>query len=199
MRSSAVLAAAAARLNREAGGPAIPALYFFTDPTRTPNPEAIVRRLPAGAAVVYRHFGAADRHWRARRLARICRARGLWFLIGADPTLARSAGAAGVHWPQRLMPKARGAEFALVTATAHTADALASADRAQIDACILGPIFQTASGSGNTPLGPREASRLARGVSVPVIALGGVNASNARMLLGKGFAGLAAVDALALA
>lgn len=197
MRSSVVLAAAAARLNREAGGPAIPALYFFTDPTRTPDPEPIVRRLPAGAAVVYRHFGAAGRHWTARRLARLCRARGLWLLIGADPELALSVGAAGVHWPQRLMPKVRDVEFALVTAAAHTADALVAAERTQIDACILGPIFPTASGSGNAPLGPREAGRLARGVDVPVIALGGVNASNARMLFGKGFAGLAAVEALA--
>ena len=38
MGSGLVLAALARRLNREAGNPPIPALYFFTDPVRTPDP-----------------------------------------------------------------------------------------------------------------------------------------------------------------
>jgi thiamine-phosphate pyrophosphorylase len=196
MRSSAVLAAAAARLNREAGRPAIPSLYFFTDPVRTPNPDRIVRRLPPGGAVVYRHFGAAERHWVARRLARLCLARGVFLLIGADPALARRVGAAGVHWPERLLPKTRGTEFALVTAAAHSAEAVAAAERVGVDACILGPVFQTSSASGNEPLGSIRAGRIARAAGAPVIALGGVNAANASTLFGSGFAGLAAVEAL---
>jgi thiamine monophosphate synthase len=38
---------------------------------------------------------------------------------------------------------------------------------------------------------------MARMARLPVIALGGVNAETARRLTGRGFAGLAAVDALA--
>lgn len=188
---------AAARLNREAGHPAIPSLYFFTDPVRTPDPVAIARRLPAGAAVVYRHFGAVERHWTARRLARLCRTRGLILLIGADPELARRVGAAGVHWPERLLPEARGGEFALVTAAAHTTEAVAAANRVGVDACILGPIFETSSVSGNAPLGLARAERIARAAGLPIIALGGIGAANVRALFGRGFAGLAAVDALA--
>src|SRR5437870_12670113 len=82
------LAALARRLNREAGAPPVPALYFFTDPERTPDPVTIARTLPAETAVVYRHFGAPERTRVARRLATICTARGLTLPVAGDPELA---------------------------------------------------------------------------------------------------------------
>ena len=62
---------------------------------------------------------------------------------------------------------------------------------------MLGPVFPTQQRIG----APRRlalfrASQIARAAGVPVIALGGVNAETARRLVGRGFAGLAAVEAL---
>lgn len=196
MRSVHALAATAARLNRDAGAPPIPSLFFFTDPERTPDPEAAARRLPRGTAVVYRHFGADNRARVARRLAALCRSRGLRLLVGADADLARACGADGVHWPQRLMPDQRGSDFRLVTAAAHDGDAIAKANAAQLDACVLSPIFPSRSASAQSELGLFRASQLARASAIPVVALGGVNASNATRLAGRGFAGVAAIDAL---
>ncbi len=187
-----VLAALADRLNREAGRPAIPSLYFFTDPKRTPDPARIAAKLPRGAAVVFRHFGAADRAETAHRLARICRARGLILLIANDPLLAHKVGADGVHWPERSLGRS-GAH--LNTASAHSARALARAKN-RADIAILAPIFSSRSPSATHPLGPLRAGRLARAATLPVIALGGVNARTAKRLLGRGFAGLAAIDGL---
>ena len=130
----------------------------------------------------------------ARRLAEVARARGLVLLIAADPDLAHRVGADGVHWPQRLAPEARGP--GLVTAAAHDAAGLAHAAHMGADACVLGPVFVTRSDSGNSPLGLFRASQLARAAQLPVIALGGVNAKSAARLSGRGFAGLAAVDAM---
>ncbi|MBX9745591.1 MAG: thiamine phosphate synthase [Hyphomonadaceae bacterium] len=194
MASFHLLAARAARLNREAGAPALPSLYFFTDPARIPNPCAVARKLPRGTAIVYRHFGAADRVRMARRLIAICRSRGLKLLIAADAELAARVGADGVHWPeQRLVPRS---SEALMTASAHSAEAVGRAISAGADACVLSPIFPTASGSGHPPLGLFRASQIARAAGVPVIALGGINARRANLLAGRGFAGVAAVGAL---
>lgn len=146
--------------------------------------------------MIYRHFGAADRARVAQKLARTCRSRGLPLLIAADPDLARRVGADGVHWPERLLPRARDG-FSLVTASAHSAAGAAAAMAAGVDACLLGPVFPTRSGAGRDPLGLFRASQIARTASVPVIALGGVNAETSRRLAGRGFAGIAAVDALA--
>jgi thiamine-phosphate pyrophosphorylase len=188
------LARLARRLNHDAGAPPIPALYFFTDPERTPDPASIVRRLPRETAVIYRHFGAADRVVVARRLARICKSRGLVLLIAADPSLARRVGAAGVHWPEKRLSRWR--RCGLTTASAHSAEAVARATAMGVDACILGPVFPSQSPSATRPLGPFRASQLARAAAIPVIALGGVNKKTGARLIGRGFAGLAAVEAL---
>lgn len=167
----------------------------MTDPARTPDPCAVARRLPAGAAVIYRHFGAPERRRTARTLARICEARGLALLIAADPDLAREVDADGVHWPEARLPAARDA-FALVTVAAHSREAVARVAAFGADACILSPVFPTRSASARKPLGLFCASQIARGSSIPVIALGGVGARSASRLSGRGFAGVAAVDAL---
>lgn len=171
----------------------MPGLFFFTDPERTPDPEAVARRLPRGAAIVYRHFGATDRAHVARKLAMIARGRGLSLLIAADPELAARVSAAGVHWPERLLPATRGA--GLVTASAHRPEALARAAAIGVDACILAPVLPTRSSSGREAIGLFRASQAARSARLPVIALGGVNARTATRLAGRGFAGIAAVDA----
>ena len=195
MRSVHALAATAARLNRDAGAGAVPSLFFFTDPLRTLDPVAVAKRAPRGTAVVYRHFGAEDRARVARRLRDVCRSRGLVLLIGGDAELADACGADGVHWPERLMPSERGGAFRLVTAAAHDAKAVARAHAAGLDACVLSPIFPSNSASAQSKLGLFSASQIARGAAMPVIALGGVNADNATRLIGRGFAGVAAVDA----
>ncbi|MFZ2031213.1 MAG: thiamine phosphate synthase [Vitreimonas sp.] len=189
------LAALARSLNRHAGAPPVPALYFFTDPDRTPDPVAIARTLPAETAVVYRHFGAPERTRVARQLATVCRSRRLVLMIAADPDLAERVGAAGVHWPGRRLPPQRDERFSSVTVSAHSREAVARAEIWGADACVLGPVFQTRSESGHTPLGLFRASQIARGSIIPVIALGGVALSNASKLSGRGFAGFAAVDA----
>lgn len=196
MRSSIVLATQALRLNQESGAPVLPALFFFTDPERTPDPVRSAARLPRGTAIVYRHFGAADRGRTARRLASMCRARGLYLLIAADPRLAERVGAHGVHWPEQRLPHSRKTR-GLVTVSAHGPKGVARAARFGADACVLGPVFPTRSASGRAPLGLFRASQLARASTIPVIALGGVNAETAHRLPGRGFAGLASVGALA--
>ncbi len=59
-------------------------MLFFTDPERTPHPETVISRLPAGAAVVFRTFGGADVEARGHALATLARRRGVRFIVGAD-------------------------------------------------------------------------------------------------------------------
>jgi thiamine-phosphate pyrophosphorylase len=190
--------AIARRLNRAAGAPRLPPLLFLTDPSRTPDPAAAAARLPRGAAVLFRHFGAADRLAVAARLARVCGRRGLSFLIAADPSLARLTRAKGIHWPERSIAKRRPRRpLWIVTAAAHSRKGLARARLANADAVLLSPIFRSASPSAGRPLGALRASRLAAQAGLPVYALGGVTSKTARRLIGLRFAGIAAVGTLA--
>jgi thiamine-phosphate pyrophosphorylase len=177
----------------------MPVLLFFTDPARTTDPEAVARRLPPGAAVVFRAFGAADADARGARLAAIARECRLTLLIGADAGLAGRLGAHGVHLPERLAHRARRLKAAhphwLITAAAHSPRAARRALLAGADAVVVSAVFPSRSASAGPPMGPVRLAILTRALKGPAYALGGVDNKTARRLKDAGLVGLAAVDA----
>jgi thiamine-phosphate pyrophosphorylase len=181
-------------------GKALPRLFFFTDPARTPDPEAVVARLPRGAGVVYRAFGDPDAVAKGRRLVRAARRRGLLVLAGADAGLAARIGADGVHLPERRAALARGIKQArpgwIVTAAAHSEPATVTARRYGADAVFVSPIFASASPSAGRPIGVLRFAALTARAGLPAFALGGVNSETARRLTQSRVAGVAAVEAL---
>lgn len=179
------------------GRPILPRLWFVTDPDRTPDPSAVIARLPKGAGVIYRGFGVADAPAVAAHLRRLTRARGLILLIGADPGLAARVGADGVHLPERMMGltgrlRTRQSQW-MITVAAHSPRALARAGRLGLDAALVSVVFESRSPSAGRPMGPARLAALARGARTPVIALGGVNDQTAPRLIGTRVWGLAAV------
>ncbi|WP_029910082.1 thiamine phosphate synthase [Caulobacter sp. UNC358MFTsu5.1] len=181
-------------------GKALPNLLFFTDPERTPDPEAVAERLPAESAVVFRAFGAPDAAMRGARLREITRRRGLTLLVGADAGLALAIGADGVHLPERLAAEAPGLRAAhpdwLITLAAHDAAAARSGAVQGVDALVVSPVFPSRSPSAGAPLGVEGLERIVQAVETPVYALGGVRADTVERLLDTGIVGIAAVEAL---
>jgi thiamine-phosphate pyrophosphorylase len=174
----------------------LPPLLALTDPSRTPDPLALARRLPRGSGLIYRAFGAADAPRIAQALLAIAAHRGLILLIGAgDPALP----AAGVHLPERMAGRARRfrRRGRLVTAAAHGVATIRRARLAGCDAVLVSAVFESRSPSAGRPMGPIRFAALVRDAGLPVYALGGVSARTARRLLGSGAAGLAVVEALA--
>lgn len=198
---ASVLARDAANVSRAAGRPRpnLPPLLFFTDPARTPRPWETAARLPAGSGVVFRSFGAADARETGLRLREATRRRDGLLLIGLDPELAETVEADGVHLPERVLNRA--AELAAarpgwrITGAVHSAEALAGADG--LDAAVLSPVFRAGGASAGRPaLGVEGFADLARTATVPVYALGGLDAGNARAMIGSGACGLAGVSAI---
>lgn len=172
-------------------------MLFFTDPARTPDPEAVALQLPPGSAIVYRHFGAPDAEVRARRLATIAQDRRLKLLIGRDVDLAARIGAHGIHLPEAEAHRARAVRRAhpgwIVTSAAHS---LAAARSSRADAVVVSVAFPSNSASAGRALGPIRLAALVRAARRPIYALGGVNAKTARRLRDTGVIGLAAVEGL---
>ena len=195
-RTAQGLARSAAAVSPAAAG--LPPLLFFTDPVRTPEPWRTSAALPAGAAVVYRPFGAPDAGDIAARLRVVTRDRGVRLLIGLDARLAEHSGADGVHLPERAAAEAGGLRARrpdwLVTVAAHSAEALASAAAHGASAAVLSPVFTPGGTSSGPALGVEAFGRMVAGARLPVYALGGVTADSARRLAATGACGLAAVD-----
>src|SRR5690606_215169 len=118
-----------------------------------------------------------------RRVAEaVRRAPGVFLSVSTDAELALELGASGLHVQSPAMVAAARGRFGggwLIGMSAHTAADVEAAARAGADYVTLSPIFATASKPGYGPaLGPQAIS--AAGVAgIPVLALGGVNASNA--------------------
>ena len=192
------LAEAAASLKLAARS-ALPALVLMTDEARLADPLPATRALPAGSAVILRHYGVPERAALARCLATIARRRGLVLLVGEDPVLARRVGAAGVHLPERAIRRAGSVRWQrewLVTAAVHSPAALRTAAACGADAALLSPVFATASHPDVRALGLQRFAALAQASPIPVYALGGIDRARAGLLLRSGAVGIAGIGAL---
>jgi thiamine-phosphate pyrophosphorylase len=197
-----VLSSAAATFPpRTVRGVTLPNLLFFTDPARVPDPATVAERLPRGAGIVFRAFGAPDAVEQGRRLRAIADERGLLLLVGAHAGLAEGIGADGLHMPERLVadiPRLR-AEHAryLITVAAHDLGAVQAAEQAGADAIVVSPVFPSNSPSAGEPLGLEGLEGLIAATALPAYALGGIRARTVTRLVGGGLVGIAAVEALA--
>lgn len=163
-------------------------LFFLTDDAH--EPLAAVRALPHGSVIIIRARNDA------RRMALAAQLKGLGHILLAadDPVLARQLD--GIH-----LPEARAKEAThwrarhpgwIISVAAHNPRILHGVPHA--DVFLLSPVFATTSHPGAKPLTPARARLMARETDRPVIALGGVNADNAKLL--TGFCGIAAISAL---
>jgi thiamine-phosphate pyrophosphorylase len=172
----------------------LPRLWLMTDERQGETLWAALAALPRGAGIVFRHHAtpAKQRRLLYDRIRAIARARGLVLVLAGDPHRAAAWKADGAHGrsPHRAN---RGAP--LRTAPAHTARELVSRGRIA-DLLFLSPVFATRSHPDAATLGPARFALLARKARVPVIALGGMNAHQAKRLAALGAYGWAAIDGL---
>lgn len=174
----------------------LPPAFFLTDPKRVPNPLAVIPALPEGTGVIYRHFGAKDRAKTAAKLQALCAKENRLLLIAADPNLARTVGADGVHWPEARLSEARHwrGRFFIQTASAHSIRAIHKIDRAGLDAALVSTVFASRSPSASAPMRAHKFRQMTQTNPLPIYGLGGLSAQNAASIAKYG--GLAAIEGL---
>jgi thiamine-phosphate pyrophosphorylase len=142
---------------------------------------------------------AARRERDARALARACRAQGVPFIVNDDVELAHAAGADGVH-----LGRDDGAIAAararlpgrLVGASCYDRLELAElAVAAGADYVAFGSVFASATKPGAVRA-PLELFARARGLGVPLVAIGGITLHNAPQVLAAGADCLAVISDL---
>ncbi|WP_243693367.1 thiamine phosphate synthase [Sphingomonas sp. PP-CC-3A-396] len=163
----------------------IPTRWLMTDERMGDALWLALRRLPPRSGVVFRHYAtpAGERRELLRRVLRLAQARRLIVVVAG----VSSMRADGVHGRART----RG----IRTWPAHTRTEALAGQRAKADALFVSPVYATRSHAEAAGLGPARAMRIARGVGVPVIALGGMDALRWRRIQRFGFHGWAAIDA----
>jgi thiamine-phosphate diphosphorylase len=137
----------------------------------------------------------------ARDLAVACRAAGVLFIVNDRVDIAVAAGADGAHVGQRDAPAAArtalGPERVLGISVRDVGQARA-AEAAGAD--YLGiTVWSTATKPEAVAEGLDGVGAVAAATSLPVVGIGGIDASNAGRVLGAGAAGVAVISAVAVA
>lgn len=171
----------------------LPRLWLLSDQRNNDALDFALAQMPAGSALVFRHYHLApeERFARFRTLGRIARRAGHIVILADSAQTAAEWGADGIYGaPLALTPRRAG----LVNiAAVHDMAEIAQANRMRADAVMLSPVFPTRSHPGGTTLGPQRFRALAAHANMPVIALGGMNAARARRL---GWSSWAAIDGI---
>lgn len=171
----------------------LPSRFFLTDEDRRPDPLPSIEGLAPGTGVIFRHYRYLDREDQAIKVAKLCEAKGLPLFIGADPELAKTVSATGVHLPGWALGKPFNGDL-LITAAAHNEIELKKAEAAGANALLIGPVFPTKSHPEAGGLGVDGFLDLAKKTKLPVYALGGMSEENYKKIPAisnlAGFAGI---------
>jgi len=176
----------------------VPPLLVITDRHQARAPlEVVAEAVFAGGcrwlSLREKDLDASSREALLRRLVTIGRRFGATVMVHDDIAAAIAAGAAGVHLPSGVSPalaRRRLGPRVLIGCSTHDAAELAAA--AGADYATLSPIFPSASKPSYGPaLGTACFAGTAAAARLPIIALGGIDASNIAQCIDSGAAGVA--------
>ena len=168
--------------------------------------DIVGRAVEGGAGVVQlRAKGAGGRPFleAARAMARLLEGRDIPFVVNDRVDIAALVPGAGVHLGQDDLPVGEARKLLgpgrLIGVSAHTPEEARQAEVDGADYLGAGPAFPTRTKSDTAPPQTRESfARIAAAVSLPVVAIGGIEAGNVHTLRGLGLAGVAVSSAVCL-
>jgi thiamine-phosphate pyrophosphorylase len=182
-------------------------LYVITDEAIAGglSHEEIARRAIAGGADVIQ---LRDKVCGCRELCRIGRAlrtitmkTGTLFIVNDRLDVALACGADGVHLGQNDIRVGVTRQIAppgfIIGVSVGTVDEAVRAEEEGADYLAISPVFSTASKNDAGPgRGLDVVREIRRSVSVPVIAIGGINLDNVREVIAAGADGVAVISAV---
>jgi thiamine-phosphate pyrophosphorylase len=126
----------------------------------------------------------------------LCAGSGVTFVVNDDVEAAVVLGADGVHLGSEDDGLARAREAGLLIGlSAQTLDEALAADNEHPDYLGVGPVCATPIKPGVPALGLEGLHEVCESVAAPVIAIGGVDATNAALCIEAGAVGVAVVRA----
>jgi len=134
------------------------------------------------------------------KLLPAARRHGATLMLHGDAALAQACDADGVHLPAGSDPVAARKLLGsgkLIGVSIHTVTEAEAVDPRAVDYAIAGPAYETPSKPGYGPeIGRKGLAEIAAAARVPVLAIGGLNATRAAEVLAVGPAGIAVMGSI---
>ncbi|MBN2589853.1 MAG: thiamine phosphate synthase [Sedimentisphaerales bacterium] len=178
--------------------------YFITDSglSKAGNLSDVEQALKANVSVIqYRNKTSDTREFfeEAIALRKICK--NATFLINDRIDIALACNADGVHLGQSDMPYKTAREILgpnkIIGLTVHSIEDALAAQEMGADYIGAAPIFATTTKSdAGTPLGVEGLKEICQKVELPVVAIGGIDLSNAQSVINAGADSICAISAV---
>jgi thiamine-phosphate pyrophosphorylase len=175
-----------------------PPLLLITDRTQVllPLADVVAAALAAGCRWVSlreKDLPQSEQASWASKLLPLAHRFGARFTIHGDVAIATILD--GIHLPEDGDARAARARLGpqkLIGLSVHTPKQAAAADTAVLDYLIAGPVYESASKPGYGPaLSSKGLAEFVRATTLPVIAIGGIDATNIAEVMQAGAAGVA--------
>ena len=156
--------------------------------------------IEAGVRMIqYREKGVSRREtYRvAKKLVEMTRSREAFLIVNDEVDLAMAVRADGVHlgdtdFPPEEARRILGPDYLIGLSTHSLEEALVAGERGA-NYIGFGPIFDSPSKQGRSPVGLDALRRVTGAVSVPVFAIGGIRPDDARSIMAAGAQGFAVI------
>ena len=189
----------------QAKTPFDPLLYLVTDPYLSlgRSEEEVVRRaVAAGVTMVqYRDKDASTRIMieKTRLLSKICHGAGVTLIVNDKLDVALTGGADGIHLGQDDMDcrdaRAIASDPFIIGVSVTCIEEIRVAEESGADYVAANGVFPTGTKTDlGEPLGLDGLSLLAQATELPLVAIGGIDNTNAGQVIAAGGAGVAVVS-----
>ena len=165
--------------------------------------EQVEQALIGGATLVQLREKELDEETFLREavdMAKLCHRHGVPLLINDNVEIARRSGADGVHIGQNDIEAASarsilGSEM-IVGVTAKTVDQAIRAQEAGANYLGSGAVFGSSTKTNAKPMTKELLKSICNAVSIPVVAIGGINRNNILELAGTDLSGVSVVSGI---
>lgn len=182
-------------------------LYIITDRHRcapTPLVDVVSELLDAGVTAIQlreKDLGNTELIQLALPIAKLCRNYEAKLFINTNTHIALEVGASGVHLPANSESvdtvKAQTDGNLYIGCSVHSLDAAQKREAEGADFVTYSPIYPTASKPGYGPaVGIAGLTEMAKGVKLPVFALGGITPARVTECLAAGAFGVAVMSGI---
>jgi thiamine-phosphate pyrophosphorylase len=136
----------------------------------------------------------------AGRVVQVASGRGIPVIVNDRVDVAMAVGAQGVHLGERDLPLAQARGICgpklIIGVTVRDARCAMIAEEQGADYVGVGPVFATSTKPELVPIGPAVLEAISKQISLPILAIGGINEENVAIPVEQGATGVAVVSAL---
>lgn len=181
-------------------------LYAVTDRTWLNNRtlgQVVSEAISGGATLIQlreKNLGYEAFKYQALEIQELCKKNNIPFIVNDNVNLALDVNADGIHVGQDDMEagnvRALIGPKKILGVSVRTPEEAVLAEKNGADYLGAGAVFHTGSKSDAVDITHETLKKICSSVKIPVVAIGGINAKNARELSGSGIAGLAVISAI---